>query len=370
MFFFPLLSLMYQCLLIGSETSHLEHKDYHPEIVYRYNLIDMGETSIDVSLLSRLSGKLTLAPDINVNGFAISNSSSGGQIFQKSGWKFIPQISGMTIQFHAINDNADLLVSLNRGRESVEWMIWPFRDGGYGSARKHILTVDPFKNDFVLTGFNTEGLVTGYKKSENKLTPLVWNNDSGFQKMGEAQGLDLHGSIKTINGKCCTAGYADEVYDRYPFYWNPLTGVEILKNYRTHLMPKGWIEFADMVLSSNDTVYGTYWIRHLSQVNKPERYRPYYAYEWEPKTGKISTIDIDGMRITAVNSLNTIVGTLNGKAAIREKDKKPVELANLIDPDQQQSWQLIESTAINDKGQIVGYGTLNGKMHIYMADPT
>jgi hypothetical protein len=366
--YLALFSFVCQCALFG--TQHLEHPDHRPQIVSRYRLIDVGETNVDASQLSRLSGRLTLATDINEHGFGTANGTIGGQVFQKSGWKYAPQISGMTINFHAINEKGDLLISLERGRDSVEWMVWPWRDGGYGAARKHIHTLDPFKSDLVLTGFNAKGMVVGYKKNDSKLIPIVWNSDSGMQKLGEQQGLDLNGAIKTINDKCCMAGYADEIADRYPFYWHPSTGMEVLKNYRSQLTPKGWIEFADLVLSSNDVVYGTFWIKHLSEGNKPQRYNPYYAYEWEPKTGKVSMIDLQGMRITAVNGSHTLVGMLNGKATIREKGKNPIELAALIDPQQQQTWQLIENTGINDKGQIVGYGTFEGKMHIFLADPT
>lgn len=359
-----------QLAWLSAEASHLEYQEYQPQIISHYRLIDVGETDVDPTLLSKLFGKLTFVSDLNDAGLGIANNNAGGFVFLPTGWKYAPQVIGMGINFHAINQKGDLLISLTRGKDSVEWMVWPWRDGGYGGGRKHIHTTDPFKSDFFLTGFNETASVVGFRKKENKNVPIIWSSEGGIQRVGERQGIELHGIAKAINDAGSVVGFADEIADRCPFFWKESIGVEILKNYRNLLNPKGWVEFADMVLTNDDTIYGTFWIRYLSENNRPERYNPYYAYMWTPKTGKVDMLDLQGMRIAAVNASHVLVGTLNGKAVVRELGKKPVELAALIEPQQQKEWELIEGSAINNKGQIVGYGTYRGKKHIFFADPT
>ncbi len=75
------------------------------------------------------------------------------------------------------------------------------------------------------------------------------------------------------------------------------------------------------------------------------------------------------MRLTSINSANTIAGSFNGRAAIFHEGQQPIDLNNLlINPEGK--WELIEATAINDRGHIVGFGRHHGELHLFLLEPT
>lgn len=355
---------------LGAATKHKELcNEYGSQIISRYSLIDIGETELDSSKLSNLSTKLTLAPLVNNSGQGIANKQNGGLVFLPTGWKYAPQINGISIHFHSINENGDLLITLTRGQDSVEWMVWPWKDGGYGSAKKHIHTVDPFKADFFFTGFNSAATTIGYKKDGDANIPTKWTLENGLKRLGEDQGIEIEGITKAINNSGAIVGVAEELTDKYPFFLSD-SGLEILKQYRNFFTPKGWVEFADMVVTNNDVIYGTFWLKERPESSIEEKNTNlFYAYTWNPKTAQVEMLNLQGMRIADVNGSSILVGSLNGEAAYREPDRKAAPLASLIDPDQLIGWELYEASSINNKGQIVGYGKYNGQMHIFFASP-
>jgi hypothetical protein len=79
-------------------------------------------------------------------------------------------------------------------------------------------------------------------------------------------------------------------------------------------------------------------------------------------------LDLDNLRINAVNSSHVIVGSLDGKAATCWPGDKPILLSNIVKEEPGKEWELLEATGINDAGKIVGYGKLNGRMHIFLLD--
>ncbi len=297
------------------------------------------------------------------------NTLKGGFVTLPTHWEYIPHINGVNIHLYGIDAKGDLLVTLERGADSQEWMLWPLHKGGYGTERNHIQTVDPFKSDFTFTSFNDNGLFIGYKKVDGKNKPYIWSVDKGFQPLGGEKGLQMSGFAKDVNHKGSIAGITDDPTDRAPFLWHENEKLEVLRKYRNTLVPKGWIEFADMVLAEDDTIYGTFWIKNQNSENGNVLNRQYYAYHWEPHQSKLQMLDLKGMRLAAVNSGHLLVGSYNDKAMIRILDQQPVALADLMDPETLKGWELLEATSVNDKGQIVGYGKHNGQVHIFLADP-
>lgn len=353
-----------------SATKHTElRNEYGSQIVSRYSLMDVGETDLDESKLSNLSTKLGLAPLLNNSSQGIANKQSGGVLFLPTGWKYAPHINGIAIQFHAINENGDLLITLTRGQNSVEWMVWPWKDGGYGSAKKHIHTLDPFKADFFFTGFNNQAVAIGYKTDENKNIPTKWTAEAGLKRLGEEEGIEIEGITKAINSSGAVVGIAEELTDKYPFILLD-SRLEMLKQYRQLFTPKGWVEFADMVISDKNIIYGTFWLKEQKDGPKEEsKTNTYYAYAWDPENSSVEMLNLQGMRIADVNGSSILVGSLNGKAAYREPQRDPIALEALINPNDLIGWELFEASSINDKGQIVGYGKYQGNMHIFFASP-
>jgi probable HAF family extracellular repeat protein len=75
---------------------------------------------------------------------------------------------------------------------------------------------------------------------------------------------------------------------------------------------------------------------------------------------------------SAINNSGTVVGLStiqNGSyhAFISTNGRRMQDLNNLIPA--QTGWVLQEGAAINDTGQIAGYGTLNGQLHAFLLTP-
>lgn len=371
--------LFLQCYPHFMQAGHLEQSDDASSLITRYYLTDMGKAEIDFSCLSKTAGKFFLSPEINNQSQGIANTSSGGYTFIPSKWQHPLQITDILINAHAINQNGDILVSLKRGNESVEWMIWladsvfcaqSLRESRMCKAsRKHIETVDSFNPDFFITGFNCTKTVVGYRKENEKNHPFLWTPARGFSPLGMDQGTHIDGIPKAINDQGAIAGIMDETNDKFPFLLSECGRVDMMKGYRYSLKPSGWTEFADMVLAQDNTIYGTFWIRYGTEGNSPRKYNPYYAYKWTPQDGKIEMLDLFGMRISDVNHLHELVGSLDGRAVICKPKQMPISLLALTDPKQSEDWELLEATSINDKGEIAGYGNYKGECHLFFASP-
>lgn len=378
--FFLFLQLVGFCVLDAS-SEHLCPFEAVPSPVASYAIVDLGETDLDALRLSAAARKLTLGPKINNDGAIIGNTSKGGFVKLPGCWEFAPQYDGMTVNFHGINSNGDLLVAIQRGHESVEWMRWPCKDGNYGTAREHINTIDPFKSKFYVTGFDDSSTVIAYGRSTDcSFRPLEWNPCRGLSRLGVRYDLDIKGTARWISKCGAVAGIFDSVSDQAPYIWTPQSGLLVANNYRQCLDPTGWVEFADLLVTDDATVYGTYWIKHLADTHVVRghyyetrqsngSYYQYNAYVWKPAAGQVEMMDLQGMRLTGVNKEHVLVGSLLDNAVLRRPGKLPVELASLMEPAEVKDWKLLEITDINDQGQVVGYGFYQDKMHLFLANP-
>ena len=68
-----------------------------------------------------------------------------------------------------------------------------------------------------------------------------------------------------------------------------------------------------------------------------------------------------------VVGMSTLAGDIEMRAAIFGLGVSPKDLNDLIDPFA--GWTLLEATAINSSGAIVGYGRINGEIHAFLATP-
>lgn len=371
-----LMSLLATLLLIHTThlhafTGHIEEENHIPSPVAKYRLIDLGEADFyPEEHLSKFTRGISYAPCINNEGVVIANNSSGGVLRSTSQnkWEFAPQINGMKIFFHALNDRGDLVVTLSRDIHALEWLVWLFQEGKY-EARYNVRTVDPFYSRTKMLAINNSLMAVGFEKEGVLPSPIVWNPPLGPRRLGEECGLDVHGAAKAINPSGTVAGNYDTLTENSIFVWNARYGLEALKNYRNRLQAPGWVEFADLVLTDDDIVYGTYWVKHCTTNDNPPDAMRYEAYAWNPHKPEFQGLDLGGMRIASVNRYHVLVGSQNGRAVVREPCKKPVALDVWMPLNEIKDWQLLEATCINDNGQIVGIGKYRGVMHFYLAEP-
>lgn len=350
------------------EANHqiVQNKVLAPRV--KYKLLDLGETDVDPSKLSRKAPGASLAPSINNLGQVSANRKEGGFIWDRTFGEYAPYVHDVTISFHGLNNSGDILVSFNRKFDSLEWGIWPTTQGVNG--KRVTIPTRGFKGDnLCLCAINNNRTVIGYfKNKEGKTQPVYWTVENGLRYLHNLDGKEITGDISSLNNQGTIAGFFERWDTFPPAVWHSQKGVEFLNNYRQKVVPDGTVELGDLLLTEDDIVYGTYKIKYASQDNSPEHNDLYYAYAWSPSTGGFKLLDLDGMRINAINSSHVLVGSINGKPVVCEPGKKPVEFMTLLKPEEAKSWEQIELTGINDTGQIVGYGKSQGVMRVFLAE--
>lgn len=358
-----------QCSLIAF-TPHIEELQHVPSPIKKYSLVDLGETNISITKLSRLQQGFSYAPSINNHAQVAWNLLEGGVVksLKDSSKEFIPRFDGMRLYIMGVNENGDLLIAIERGFDSTEWMLWPYNGTDYGQ-RQHIHTFDPFAPDLIISAFNRDGQVVGFTKKNTVLTPAIWSHSDGLHTLEEIAGVRVHGKIRANNGKNTIAGLYEEMKVYTPFVWSPDSGFEAMRNYRDKLFPVGWMEFSDILISEDDVVYGNYWLKHGSHDEAAKGSTYHYGFIWSPQKSTIEQMDLEGMRLAAINESHTLVGSWQGRAAIRTRDRRPLFLESMMALENVNDWELLEATGINNFGQIVGYGTFKGKTHIFLAVP-
>ena len=96
------------------------------------------------------------------------------------------------------------------------------------------------------------------------------------------------------------------------------------------------------------------------------------AFLWTPSSNSmilLGTLTLDGnSQARGVNSSGSVVGTSDGIAFLYQNSSM-YDLNSLLDPAAATAWQLTDAAAINDLGQIVGTGDIDGQTHAFLLDP-
>lgn len=334
---------------------------------FLYELKDLKETDLSQAELSNANNEFRncLAPRINNQGVMICNQSDRGYIKDAGLREISPQISSMTSHCHGLNDKGDLLLRFQRSPSDIEWWVWP---------QKNLYKNNPFPlklsctlgRNLVFSAMNSSKVIVGTLKPAGRLQPVIWTLEEGLCALGDYLGWEFEGSAVGINEKNTLAGYLQEGDEQLVFAWNKKWGLESLKSFRwkwenlTRLPLIGKIHFADLIIGENDLVYGTFWLE-----GKEDQI---YAFWWDPKSDELRRLDLKGMRIHAVSKDGTFVGSWNGQAALCDIGNTPYLLKDLIVA-LDSSWELLDATDINDRGDIVGYGRQNNAIRYFQISP-
>lgn len=326
-----------------------------------FRLINLGETDVTEDGLYRTSQTPSLAPCINNLGQVIGNRKEGGFLTDPLLGDWMPYINQVTVHFHAITNNGDILVSLNRKTNDPEWMVWPTAAGKNG-PRASIQTEDFPKAQFI--GLTNDRIAIANVTIDKQVKPLLWRPGEKTQQISNSDGEKAFGYLKGINNNGQIAAILQNGDTSPPAVCNKASNIEFMRNFRSKVFPNGKAELADLVIAEDGTVYGTYKI-HFEKDKTPSEY---YAYAWFPyEGGGFKLLDLQGMRISALNDWHILVGSHDGQAALCEPGSFPVVLSSVIRKEELEDWELIEATGINNWGDIVGYGKFKGNMHIFLA---
>lgn len=325
-----------------------------------FRLINLGESDVSEDRLYRSSQKPSLAPSINNLGQVIGNRKEGGFLRDPLLGDWMPYINEVSVNFHSITNNGDILVSLNRKSNHPEWMVWPTAAGRNG-PRAPILNENFPNAQFI--GLTNDRVAIGNAIVANETIPLLWRPNEKAQQISNVEGQKAVGNLKGINNNGQMVGVFQKEDTFPPTACNTASNIEFMRNFRTQVFPDGKAELEDLLIAEDGTIYGTYRIKYENNTASG-----HYAYAWLPyEGGGFKLLDLDGMRITALNDWHTLVGSHGDQAALCEVGSSPVALSSVIRPDELAHWELIEATGINNWGDIVGYGKFKGNMHIFLA---
>lgn len=337
-----------------------------PLATLKYTLVDLGEANMPLENLSKQALPNSFSPLINNLRQIVCNRGDRGYILDMNGGEISPQVSTITSYCHGINDFGELLLAFERSPNDLYWSIWKIKN-----LRKiDEITIDLqdlLGKNIYLRALGNNGMAVGAFKPEGKLRPLIWTKSSGLHHLGYQLGWDIEGVIWGVNDKNTVVGQIDNEELGLPFAWNSLWGLERLNDFAWHW--KGAtrcplqqpIKFVDLVIANDDRVFGTFVDGEIY-----DGIFHYKAYWWDPKSKQIRPLELQGMRLSGVDSKYTLVGSLNGEAAACQRGAKPLLLKELIDEKAVSGWKLLDATDINDHGDIVGYGIHNDKIHYFL----
>lgn len=351
-------------------TEHSKCSATVPSLTASYTIKDLGATSLKQEQLTHLEPLYSLAPMLNNQGLVIYNTAEGAYVRNLYGGGYALSIPGIMVFAHALNHKGDVLVSLIRKDQEIEWMVWRLDKScknGTPTSKRHIAHLDRNQRAFFCS-LNDNAMVTGYREIEEKLCPLIWTPCTGLQPLGICDRYHIRGFPRGINNCGTVVGFFQEANDALPFTWNCCSGLEIERNYRNHIKGRGWIELADILIDQTGVVYGTYFVKYQSVGNGMKDLNRYFMYRWNGKTDCFRPLDVQDMRLSSINASNTIVGSSHGRAAILFAGQQPID-ANTLISNPNGEWELLEATNINDKGEIVGYGQYKKEMHIFLLEP-
>jgi probable HAF family extracellular repeat protein len=215
--------------------------------------------------------------------------------------------------------------------------------GGYGSMAAAI---------------NDDGWITGYANLDDNITyhAVLWTNDDMFD-LGTLGGPNS--AATGINAAGQIVGFSDAHGSATPhaFLWDSgqMTDLGSLGGY--HSWGRG-INDAGQIIGE-------------AQI-RPGDFAPYHAFLWDNGAmTDLGTLGGETSWATGINSAGQVVGysitDLNSTHAYIYSDGAMTDLNNLIPSDC--GWTLGEAMAINDSGQIVGAGMIDGLGHAFLLTP-
>ena len=210
---------------------------------------------------------------------------------------------------------------------------------------------------------NTSGEVVGESSIAVGTEAFLWTKATGMQGLGFLSGGDYSIAL-AINRFGQIAGFSGANGDNvnYAFLWSKTTGMLNLGT-----LPGGAVRFGGSAASAmNDLgqVAGDSYCGKGCQ----------HAVLWSKTKGSILDLGVlPGANFSiahGINNIGQVVGAsdyISWHAFVWSPSTGMLDLNNLIPANS--GWLLQVANAINDQGQIVGYGTVNGQIDAFLLTP-
>jgi hypothetical protein len=342
------------CTALSAAYSSFNRR-HHTKKQIEYVFFDLGASRLPAESLSKHALPLSQAPCINNAGQVVYNDLTGGYLWDPiQGAQRLPW-NGVYARFHGINSDGTVLASVVDPQGRQNWMLWSAKCG----YRQTPTSVDLPCQDQACIYFRAihdNGMLSGMVKYNGDTLKdtyaVVWPGNGQLYTLGKGIAWSISASGYTLANDATT-------HANSPYLWHRRGGFLILADHSCFHKPAN-VRYVDMLLDYDGSVYGTFF--HHSDPDELQ------GFHWDPHSNTFDLLELCGMRISAVNTIGTLVGSLRGRAIARYRDTPPLDLTELIEV-KGKRWQLIEATDINDLGQIVGYGSVDGQTHIFLLQP-
>jgi len=332
----------------------LEHSTLE---VLEYKIIDLGPTNLSQRVLSRQCWPLTLSPRINNKGQVIGNRGKCGFFWDKCNGFYHYAKKDETTCFVDVTNDGTVLGSVVNCDGFTKWFVWSESQSNFTSNIEPNYLDFPglYDGDIFLRSMNDSCDIVGARRLEGNCYRSMYCDKNKNVKDLKA------GVLLEVNKYGNMVGSQTNISGEQPFIWNSKAGLSVICEDENSGKPLGIKKFGFPVIAEDNTVFGTYSTENKgkSQIN---------GYHWNSTEGVFGTIELDKMKISAVNRLHVLVGSRDNHAVVSVNHQKPVDLIDQV-KGAPSRWHLIEATDINDRGQIVGYGKFRGKIHIFLLNP-
>jgi probable HAF family extracellular repeat protein len=314
-----------------------------------------AKVSYNVTDLGTLGGDDSIAYGINSLGTVVGEATTSSGDFYACLWNNC-QITNL------INRPSSVAGAINNSGQVVGFFEKPEEN-----AIRHAFLSEgtTFTDLGTLGGTNSEahalndsGQVVGFSQTKNGTEAFLWQN-------GTMRGLGaLGGSVSYaygINNKGEIVGEASTGSQRHAFVWknNVMTDLETLGGTWSEAYS---INESSQIVGSSELSDGTW-----------------HAFFYQNESMQdLGTLGGDISWATNLNNLGQIVGysdmiagndlsDMTDYRACLWENGRIVDLNSLID--ENSDWVLYEARDINDLGQIVGLGSINGVSHAFLLSP-
>lgn len=321
----------------------------------RYQITDLGPTTLSERVLSHGCWPISLGPKLNNKGQVIGNRGSSGFVWESCKGFTEYNKWGIFTNFIDINNKGVILGRAYDNNETFEWFTWLENQ----CQREEIPSFLDFKcldsDTLFFRAINDSGCLVGSRYlGYNQYRSVFFDSRKNLKELKIGILLDVNDEDNIVGVEICNA-------KEQPFLWHLSGGMSVISDDLRMGKPSGIQRFGYPVLAYDSTVYGTFRGRKNGI--------PYiFAYQWNDKDQIFRSLDLSNMEISAVNRCHILVGRQGDNAVISMHHRSPRTLISLV-KGKVRGWKLIEATDINDMGQIVGYGRLNGKLHLFLLDP-
>ena len=216
-------------------------------------------------------------------------------------------------------------------------------------------------------GINIEGQITGYYTlSAGGTRAFVWHNppnDSPYwQDLNNSEISDANNFAFAINKHGDLAGYWENGQDKQGFISHKLVVKDVGQYTEDGNYYDTYLQGIQNTIDINDEPLAVGYYDH-NGTDKAIRYQ-------NNDISALGSLGAGGSRAYSINAEGDVVGSSAGKAFVW-RDGAINNLNNHLalqstDPDW---WDLTDAYAINEEGQIVGFGTIDGNTHAFRLDP-